>query len=122
MVFPCEATALAGAVEAARARLITPTLVGPRKQIVQVAQEPGLNISSFEIDDVPDAHAAAAKAVEEVKAGRTEVLMKGSLHTDELMAAVVAAETRLRTSRRISHAFVLAAPNYHKPLSLPMRW
>ena len=116
VVFPCEATALAGAVEAARARLITPTLVGPRKVIVQVAREAGLNITSFEIDDVPDACTAAAKAVEDVKAGRTEVLMKGSLHSDELMAAVVATGTGLRSSRRISHAFVLAVPNYPKPL------
>jgi len=103
-------------------RLITTTLVGPRKKIVQVAQESELNIASFEIDDVPDAHAAAAKAVEEAKAGRTEVLMKGSLHTDELMADVVAAGTGLRTSRRISHAFVLALPNYPKPLIVTMRW
>ena len=116
VVFPCEATALAGAVEAAHARLIMPTLVGPRQRIAKIAQEAGLDIASFEIDDAPDAHAAAAKAVEGVKAGRTEVLMKGSLHTDELMAAVVAAGTGLRTSRRISHAFVLAVPNYPKPL------
>ena len=98
VVFPCEATALADAVEAAHGRLITPTLVGPRRMIAQVAQQAGLNITSFEIDDVPDAHTAAAKAVEDVKAGRTEVLMKGSLHTDELMAAVVAPGTGLRTS------------------------
>jgi len=116
VVFPCEATALAGAVEAARARLITPILVGPRQKIVQIAQEAGLNITGFEIDDVPDARTAAAKAVEEVKAGRTAVLMKGSLHTDELMAAVVAAAAELRTSRRVSHAFVMAVPNYPKPL------
>ena len=116
VVFPCEATALAGAVEAAHAHLITPTLVGPRNKIQQVAQEAGLNISTFEIDDVPDAHTAAAKAVESVTAGPTEALMKGSLHTDELMAAVVAPGTGLRTSRRISHAFVMAVPNYPKPL------
>jgi len=116
VVYPCEATALAGAVEAAHARLITPTLVGPRNKIQQVAQEAGLNITSFEIDDVPDAHTAAAKAVESVRAGPTEALMKGSLHTDELMAAVVAPGTGLRTSRRISHAFVMAVPNYPKPL------
>jgi len=116
VVFPCEATALTGAVEAAHARLITPTLVGPRKRILQVAQEVGLNITSFEIDDVPDALSAAAKAVESVITGRSDVLMKGSLHTDELMAPVVATGTGLRTSRRISHAFVMAVPNYPKPL------
>src|SRR5271165_1373793 len=73
VVFPCETTALAGAVEAAHARLITPTLVGPRQKIQQVAREAGLNISSFEIEDVPDALTAAAKAVEAVRAGRAEV-------------------------------------------------
>jgi len=116
VVFPCEVTALAGAVEAARAGLIAPTLVGPLKKIQQVAREAGLNISSFEIDDVPDALTAAAKAIESVTAGRAEALMKGSLHTDELMAAAVMTGTGLRTSRRISHAFVMAVPNYPKPL------
>jgi len=116
VVFPCDATALAGPVEAAHARLITPTLVGPRQRIAQIAQEMGLNIASFEIDDAPDAKAAAAKAVEAVRAGRAEVLMKGSLPTDELIAAVVVTAAGLRTTRRISHAFVMAVSNYPKPL------
>jgi len=116
VVFPCDATALAGPVEAAHARLITPTLVGPRQRIAQIAQEMGLNIASFEIDDAPDAKAAAAKAVEAVRAGRAEVLMKRSLPTDELIAAVVVTAAGLRTTRRISHAFVMAVSNYPKPL------
>jgi len=116
VVFPCETTALTAAVEAADAGLITPILVGPRQEIVQIAQEAGVNITSFEIEDVPDASTAAAKAVDVVRAGRAEVLMKGSLHTDVLMAAVVAPTAGLRTSRRISHAFVMAVPSYPKPL------
>ncbi|HEY1468281.1 MAG TPA: bifunctional enoyl-CoA hydratase/phosphate acetyltransferase, partial [Candidatus Acidoferrum sp.] len=116
VVFPCESTALTGAVEAADAGLITPILVGPREKIVQVAKEARLDISAFEIEDVPDPSSAAAKAVELVRIGRAEVLMKGSLHTDELMSAVVSAAARLRTSRRISHAFVMAVPSYPKPL------
>jgi phosphotransacetylase len=116
VAFPCETTALTAVVEAAHAGLITPILFGPRPKIVQIAQEAGLNISTFEIEDVPDAGSAAARAVEAVRAGRAEVLMKGSLHTDELMAAVVPSAAGLRTSRRISHAFVMALPNYPKPL------
>ena len=116
VAFPCETTALTAVVEAADARLITPILVGPRQEITQIAQEAELNITRFEIVDVPDAGAAAAKAVEIVRAGRAEIIMKGSLHTDELMTAVVPASAGLRTSRRISHAFVMAVPNYPKPL------
>jgi phosphotransacetylase len=116
VAFPCETTALTGALEAANAGLITPILVGPRQKIAQIAQEAGLNIKSFEIDDVPDATTAAARAVEIVRAGRAEVLMKGSLHTDVLMTAVVPSAAGLRTSRRISHAFVMAVTNYPKPL------
>jgi phosphotransacetylase len=116
VAFPCEITALTGAVDAAAAALITPILVGPRQEIVQIAQEAGLNIASFEIEDVRDASAAAAKAVEIVRAGRAEVLMKGSLHTDVLMGAVVPSAAGLRTGRRISHAYVMALPSYPKPL------
>ena len=116
VVYPCESTALSGAVEAATAGLITPVLVGPREKILQIAKEAGLDITGFEIEDAPDAGAAASKAVEIVKAGRAEVLMKGSLHTDELMSAVVSAAAGLRTNRRISHAFVMAVPSYPKPL------
>lgn len=118
VAFPCETTALTGAVVAADAGLITPILVGPRQKLLQIAEEAGLNISRFEIEDVAEASAAAAKAVDLVRAGRAEVLMKGSLHTDELMAAVVPSAAGLRTSRRISHAFVMAVPNYPKPLMI----
>lgn len=116
VAYPCEQTALAGAVEAAEAGLISPILVGPREKIQQVAREAGLRIEPYPIEDVPESHGAAAKAVELVRAAKAEVLMKGSLHTDELMGAVVASATGLRTARRISHAFVMSVPTYHKPL------
>ena len=116
VAYPCEATALAGAVEAAEAGLIVPFLVGPEGKIRDVANDAGLNIEPYPIYDVPEAKAAAAKAVELVRAGRAEMLMKGSLHTDELLGAVVASATGLRVGRRISHAFVMSVPTYHKPL------
>lgn len=116
VAYPCEQTALTGVVEAAEARLIAPILVGPRQAICQVAGETGLNIDPYPIEDVPDARAAAAKAVELIRSARAEALMKGSLHTDELMSAVVSSATGLRTGRRISHAFVMSVPTYPKPL------
>lgn len=116
VAYPCEQSALAGAVEAAEAKLIRPILVGPAEKIREVAQAAGINIDCCPIEDVPDSHAAAAKAVELIRSARAEVLMKGSLHTDELMAAVIASATGLRTSRRISHAFVMSVPTYPKPL------
>ncbi len=116
VAYPCEETALSGAVEAAEAGLIQPILVGPRKKIQQVAEAAKLRIDRYEIEDVAEAPAAAARAVELVRMARAEVLMKGSLHTDELMGAVVASATGLRTKRRISHAFVMSVPTYPKPL------
>ncbi|HSZ59495.1 MAG TPA: bifunctional enoyl-CoA hydratase/phosphate acetyltransferase [Tepidisphaeraceae bacterium] len=116
VAYPCEKTALAGAVEAAEAGLLAPILVGPAQKIREVAEAAGLNIKPYPIEDVPDAPKAAARAVELIRQGRAEALMKGSLHTDELMAAVVSSATGLRTSRRISHAFVMAVPTYHKPI------
>jgi phosphotransacetylase len=113
---PCEASALASAVEAARKKLIVPILVGPEAKIAETATSAGLKLGSLEIVDAPHSHAAAAKAVELVREGRAEVLMKGSLHTDELMSAIVARETGLRTARRISHAFLMDVPTYHKVL------
>jgi phosphate acetyltransferase len=112
---PCEATALAGAVEAARKGLIVPILVGPVAQIEETAKAAGIDLGGLEILDVPHSQAAAAKAVELVREGRAEILMKGSLHTDELMSAVVARDG-LRTGRRISHVFVMDVPTYHKVL------
>ncbi len=116
VAYPCEHAALAGPVEAAEAGLISPILVGPREKIRRVAEEAGLNIKPYPIEDVPESQVAAARAVELVRAAKAEVLMKGSLHTDELMSAVVASANGLRTGRRISHAFVMAVPTYPKPL------
>jgi phosphotransacetylase len=116
VAFPCEETALAGSIEAAEARLISPILVGPRQQIREIANAARLNIEPYPLEDVSDSEAAAAKAVELVRTARAEVLMKGSLHTDELMGAVVSSATGLRTARRISHAFVMSVPTYPKPL------
>jgi phosphotransacetylase len=113
---PCEESALSGAVEAANLGIIIPILVGPRDKIEATAKSAGLDISSFEIVDAPHSTASAAKAVELVRLARAELLMKGSLHTDELMAAVVSREGGLRTGRRISHVFVMDIPTYHKVL------
>jgi phosphate acetyltransferase len=113
---PCEVSALTGALDAARLKLIVPILVGPAAKIASVAKEAGLALDGVRIVDVPHSHAAAAKAVELVRAGEAEVLMKGSLHTDELMSAVVAKEVGLRTGRRISHVFLMDVPTYPKVL------
>ena len=116
VAFPCEASALTGAVEAAQKNLITPILVGPADKIAETAMAAGLDLTNLEIVDAPHSHAAAAKAVELVRAGRAEVLMKGSLHTDELLGAVVARDGGLRSGRRISHVFIMDVPTYHKVL------
>ena len=116
IVHPCDETSLRGVVEAQEAGLIKPILVGPIKKIQDTASRCGLDIASFEIVDVPHSDAAAAKGVELVRAGRGELLMKGSLHTDELMRCVTAGETGLRTARRISHVFVMDVPGYPETL------
>ena len=116
VVHPCEATALAGALEAAGAGLIDPILVGPAGKIRATAAESRLDLGGARILDTPHSHGAAAAAVALVRAGEAELLMKGSLHTDELLAAVVARDTGLRTDRRLSHAFVMDVPTYHKIL------
>ena len=113
---PCEATALSGPIEAAKKGLIVPVLVGPADKIAATARSSGIDLQNFEIVDAPHSAGAAAKAVELIRKGEAELLMKGSLHTDELMAAVVARDTGLRTSRRISHVFVMDVPTYHKVL------
>jgi len=113
---PCEATALAGAVEASENRLIVPILVGPAGKIGEIAKANGIRLDQVRIVDAPHSHAAAAKAVQLVREGEAELLMKGSLHTDELLGAVVARETGLRTGRRISHVFIMDVPTYHKVL------
>jgi phosphotransacetylase len=113
---PCDDASLGAALEAARAGIIAPVLVGPAGRIRAVAQGAGLDLGAHEIVDAPHSHAAAARAVELVRLGRAELLMKGSLHTDELMAEVVRRETGLRTDRRVSHVFVMDVPTYHKAL------
>ena len=113
---PCEASALAGATEAAKLGLIVPLLVGPAAKIAEIADSAGIDLDTFQIIDVPHSNAAAAKAVELVREGKAEILMKGSLHTDELMGAVVSRERGLRTDRRISHVFVMDVPTYSKVL------
>src|SRR5437762_270039 len=109
---PCDAVSLESAVEAARLGLLKPILVGPVARVSDVAGRSGLDIGSFEIVDSRHSHESAAKAVELVKAGRVEAVMKGSLHTDELMGAVVARDTGIRTARRISHCFVMDVPGH----------
>jgi phosphate acetyltransferase len=116
VVHPCDETSLRGAIEAAEAGIIVPTLIGPSAKITTVARAHDLNISRYEIVDVPHSEAAAAKAVELIRAGKGELLMKGSLHTDELMRAVTASATGLRTARRISHVFVMDVPTYAETL------
>src|SRR5262245_34892913 len=102
VAFPCEASALAGAVEAAQHKLIVPTPVRPAAKSADIAKSAGVALGGFEIIHVAEPHAAAEKAVALVREGRADVLMKGSLHTDELLAAVVARDKGLRTGRRIS--------------------
>jgi phosphotransacetylase len=113
---PCEVSALSGAIEAAQIGLIVPILVGPRAKVEATAEAAGIDLHDYQVVDVPHSHASAAKAVELLREGKAELLMKGSLHTDELMGAVVSRDGGLRTSRRISHVFVMDVPTYHKVL------
>ena len=113
---PCDETSLAAAVEAGALGLIVPILVGPAARIRRLAEEAKLELDGLELVDTPHSHASAAKAIEIVRAGRADALMKGSLHTDELMGEVLQADTGIRTARRVSHAFVMDVPMYAKPL------
>ena len=113
---PCEATALAGALEAAAKGLIVPILVGPIAKITEVAKQSGIDLGSTEMVGTPHSHDSATTAVTLVREGRAELLMKGSLHSDELLSAVVAKDSGLRTARRISHVFIMDVPTYHKVL------
>ena len=113
---PCDEVSLKGAVEAARLGLIAPILVGPPDRVRGVAGRTGLDISGFPVTEAMYSQDSAAKAVELVREGKAEALMKGSLHTDELMGAVVARETGIRTARRISHCFVMDVPGHKDPL------
>jgi phosphate acetyltransferase len=112
VVHPCDETSLRGATEAAQTGIIVPILVGPSERIKNVAREHKIDISRCEIIDAPHSDAAAAKGVELIRQGKGELLMKGSLHTDELMRAVAASATGLRTARRISHVFVMDVPSH----------
>lgn len=109
---PAEANALKGAIEAAEAGLIHPILVGPQQRLQAVAQEAGVDISRYRLVDTRHSHESAARAVALIRGGEADMLMKGSLHTDELMAAVVSSKTGLRTERRVSHVFVMDVPTY----------
>ncbi|HRF62816.1 MAG TPA: phosphate acetyltransferase [Candidatus Competibacter sp.] len=113
---PCDETSLKGAVEAAELGILQPILVGPRAKIEAVAAQFQLDISTYEISDAPHSHAAADLAVQLAREGKAEMLMKGSLHTDELMGAVVRTATGLRTERRISHAFIMDVPSLDRAI------
>ena len=116
IVHPCDRDSLLGALEAAKRGMIMPVLVGPEKKIRAVADAERVDITPYRLVSAEHSHAAAAKAVELARAGEVDALMKGSLHTDELMGAVVPSATGLRTARRISHIFVLDVPTYPRLL------
>ena len=116
VVHPCSEVALESAVEAAKLGLMQPILVGPTARILDVASKASLDITPFELVGSQHSHDSAAKAVELVRTGRADALMKGSLHTDELIAAVVARDTGIRTARRISHCFVMDVPGHDQAL------
>jgi phosphotransacetylase len=118
VAYPCDEASLSAAVEAAEAGLIQPVLVGPPAQIAAVAARHGLNITVLKVVEAADDHQAAARAVELVRKGEAELLMKGALHTDVLLHEVVQRETGLRTDRRLSHAYIMDVPTYHKPILL----
>jgi phosphate acetyltransferase len=116
VVYPCDESSLRGALDAAEEGIIAPTLVGPAARIIAVAREHRLDIDRFEIVDASHSEAAAAKAVQLVHEGKGELLMKGCLHTDELMRAVTSSGTGLRTARRISHVFIVDVPSHPEAL------
>jgi len=115
VVHPCDEGSLSGAMDSARYGLIVPVLIGPEIRIRHVAEEFGIDLHGAEIVSEPHSHAAADKAAELAAKGNVEMLMKGSLHTDELISAVLAIPS-LRTGRRMSHVFRFDVPLYHKPL------
>ncbi|MBI4189081.1 MAG: bifunctional enoyl-CoA hydratase/phosphate acetyltransferase [Betaproteobacteria bacterium] len=116
VVHPCDSQSLLGALEAAKANLIVPFLIGPEAKIRAVARAEDVDLSPYKIIDVAHSHAAANLAVAMARDGTVQALMKGSLHTDELMAEVIASETGLRTARRISHVFLMDVPTYPRML------
>jgi phosphotransacetylase len=118
VVHPCDRDSLLGPIEAARRELISPIFIGPDEKIRSVADAEGIDLSGFRIVSTPHSHASAEKAVAMARAGEVESLMKGTLHTDELMAAVVPSATGLRTNRRISHVFVMDVPTHTHPIAI----
>jgi phosphotransacetylase len=118
VVYPVDAASLLAALDAARAGLIAPILIGPEARIRAVAHEAGADIAALRLIDAPDPRAAAAHAVALARAGEVALLMKGDLHTEDLMAEVVATQTGLRTARRISHVYLVDVPGYPRPLLL----
>lgn len=118
MVYPCSDDVLMGPIEAAERGLIEPILVGPPAKIQSIADQAGLDISRYRLVSVAHSHQAAEKAVALVRSGEAELLMKGSLHTDELLHAVLRREGGIRTERRLSHCFLLAVPSYARPFIL----
>ena len=116
VVHPCDESSLRGLIQAAEAGIILPILVGPANKIASIARDCKLDIGKFELVDAPHSEAAASKAVELIHQAKGELLMKGSLHTDELMRAVTASSTGLRTARRISHVFIMDVPTYSETL------
>ena len=116
VVYPIDTISLLAALDAARAMLIVPTLIGPATRIQQVANDTGVDISNLKLIDVPDPRNAAAQAVALARSGEVRLLMKGDLHTDDLMHAVVAPENGLRTAKRISHVYLMDVPDYPRPL------
>lgn len=116
VVHPVDALSLTGAVEGARRGLIEPVLIGPRARILDAAQAAGLDIAPWRLIDVEHSHAAAARACEIAASGEAAAIMKGALHTDELLEAAVSAASGLRTDRRMSHVFVLDVPGHPRPL------
>ena len=116
VVHPCDALSLSSVVEAAQQGIILPILVGPKTKIETTAQDAGLNLGGLELIDTPHSHAAALTAVALARAGKVDTLMKGTIHTDELMEAIIDKTSGLRTERRMSHVYVLDVPTYTKPL------
>ncbi len=115
VVYPCSNDALEGAIDAAEIGLIEPILIGPKKIIQKIADELSISLSNYELVESPNGPNAAEEAIKLVREGKVDALMKGSLHTDELMHEVLKKENGIRTSRRISHAFIMAIEKYHKP-------
>ena len=111
-----EVTALEGALDAAAKKLIVPILVGPEDKIKAIAKEAKLDLGNIQIVNATHSHESAVKAVELVRTGKAELIMKGSLHSDELLSAIVSRDGGMRTGRRVSHVFIMDVPTYHKVL------